>query len=66
MIRLQPSKRLTSLGTIKAQIRTPSETPRTSHHYGNEWYKGRRSSIWSHYAYNRALGFFALGLFAVG
>ena len=39
MIRLQPSKRLASLGTMKAQIRTPPETPRTSHHYGIEWYK---------------------------
>ena len=25
-----------SLGTMKAQIRAPPETPRTSNHYGNE------------------------------
>ena len=36
------------------------ETPQTSHHCGNEWYKRRRSSIKSHYAYNRSVSISSL------
>ena len=35
----QNSMVTSGLSTNEAQIRTPPEIPRTSHQYGNEWFK---------------------------